>query len=163
VFGTNHVDGARGWERLVAHELAHQWFGNSVTVADWRHIWLNEGFAKYAEWAWSEHAGGPDAAAHAARAYDQLMGLPQDLILADPGRKLMFDDRVYERGGLAVYALRRALGEQAFAALVRDWTTARRHGVVTTEDFLAHAEGYGPVARLLNAWLFQPELPELPA
>ncbi|MCC9310189.1 M1 family metallopeptidase [Kitasatospora sp. RB6PN24] len=162
VFGSNHVDGVRGWERLVAHELAHQWFGNSVTVADWRHIWLNEGFAKYAEWAWSEHAGGPATSVHAARAHARLAELPQDLVLADPGRRLMFDDRVYERGGLAVYALRRTLGDAAFAALLREWTAARRHGVVTTEDFLAHAQRYGAVARLLDAWLFQPELPALP-
>ncbi|WP_101384844.1 M1 family metallopeptidase [Kitasatospora sp. GP30] len=164
VFGTNHVDGLRGWERLVAHELAHQWFGNSVTVADWRYIWLNEGFAKYAEWAWAEHAGGPAASMHAARAYAQLAELPQDLVLADPGRRLMFDDRVYERGGLAVFALRQALGDEAFAALLREWTAARRHGVVTTDDFLAHAQRYGgaELAGLFDAWLFQGALPAFP-
>jgi aminopeptidase N len=57
IFGANHVDGRRPVERLVAHELAHQWFGNSVTPAVWRDVWLNEGFACYAEWLWSEHAG----------------------------------------------------------------------------------------------------------
>ena len=62
IFGANHVDGRRTHERLVVHELAHQWFGNSLTVADWRHIWLNEGFATYAEWLWSEASGGQPAA-----------------------------------------------------------------------------------------------------
>lgn len=61
IFGANHVDGRRTYERLVVHELAHQWFGNSLTVADWRHIWLNEGFATYAEWLWSEESGGESA------------------------------------------------------------------------------------------------------
>ena len=67
VFGANHMDGRRGSERLVAHELAHQWFGNSLTVGLWRDIWLHEGFACYAEWLWSEASGGRTAARAGAR------------------------------------------------------------------------------------------------
>lgn len=164
-FGVNHVDGVRGSERLIAHELAHQWFGNSVTIADWRHIWLNEGFAKYAEWLWSERSGGPAAREHAEVAHEVLSTWPQDLRLGDPGRRLMFDDRVYERGGLAVHALRCTVGDEAFFALIRDWTAEHRHSTVTTGDFVAHAQRYAdqPLTGFFDAWLHQGTLPALPA
>lgn len=163
-FGANHIDGRRGSERLVAHELAHQWFGNSVTIADWRHIWLNEGFAKYAEWLWSERSGGRTAAEHAAESHARLAGLPQDLVLANPGRKLMFDDRLYRRGGLVMHALRSVLGDPAFFALLKEWATEHRGGVVTTADFTSRAQSHSaePLHAFFNAWLYDPELPELP-
>jgi len=58
ISGANHVDGKQKRERLIAHELAHQWFGGSITPRTWQHVWLNEGFATYAEWLWSEASGG---------------------------------------------------------------------------------------------------------
>lgn len=162
-FGTNHLDAVRGSERLVAHELAHQWFGNSVTIADWRHIWLNEGFAKFAEWLWAERSGGRTAAEHAVDAHRLLAGLPQDLRLADPGRKLMFDDRLYERGGLTIHALRGELGDPAFFRMIREWAAAHRHGVVTTPDFIAHVRRYAqrPLDDFFKAWLYDGRLPPL--
>ncbi|GIG35810.1 M1 family metallopeptidase [Cellulomonas pakistanensis] len=165
VFGANHVDGHRGTERLVAHELAHQWFGNSLTAATWRDIWLHEGFAAYAEWLWEEHAGGRSADAIARTARTRLAALPQDLVIGDPGRESMFDDRLYKRGALTLHALRISLGDDDFFGVLREWTARYRHGSVTTELFAACvAEVSGrDVGRLLHQWLAEPALPALPA
>jgi aminopeptidase N len=164
IFGSNHVDGQRGFENLVAHELAHQWFGNSLTVADWRHIWLNEGFSHYAEWLWSESSGGPPARELAKRSWAAMSVLPQDLIVADPGVRRMFDDRVYQRGALALQALREAVGDNVFFEVLREWTTAGRHATVTTEGFVSRAERVAgrPLGELFRAWLYEPRLPSLP-
>src|SRR5829696_4304013 len=101
-------------ERLIAHELAHQWFGNSLTAATWRDVWLHEGFACYAEWLWSEASGGQSADEHARTHHRRLEGLAQDLLLGDPGADDMFDDRVYKRGALTLHAVRSTLGDDDF-------------------------------------------------
>ncbi|WP_308169493.1 M1 family metallopeptidase [Acrocarpospora catenulata] len=161
VFGANHVDGGRGSERLVAHELAHQWFGNSLTLGHWRDIWLHEGFACYAEWLWSEASGGEPAAGHARRWRRRLAGQPQDFVLADPGARRIFDDRVYKRGALTLHALRGALGDGPFFSLLREWTSAYRHGTVSTGLFTDLAARYTPdsLDPLFAGWLYSPKLP----
>jgi aminopeptidase N len=163
VFGANHVDGERGHERLVAHELAHQWFGNSLTVGRWQDIWLHEGFACYAEWLWSEHIGETTADEQARRHHRRLAQLDQDLVVADPGPDLMFDDRLYKRGALTLHALRRTIGDDSFFDLLRSWVAAHRFGTVTTELFSGYVRAYGDVSELLHCWLHEAELPKLPA
>jgi aminopeptidase N len=163
IFGANHCDGARGSERLIAHELAHQWFGNSVTARRWRDIWLHEGFACYAEWLWSEHSGGPSAGDLAADYHQRLLAAPQDLLLADPGPRDMFDDRVYKRGALVVHALRGIIGDDKFFALLRDWTTRYRHWTAVTDDFTGLAANYADVSLrpLWESWLYSTAVPPL--
>ncbi|MEV0388512.1 M1 family metallopeptidase [Nonomuraea sp. NPDC050643] len=161
IFGRNHADGVRGSERLVAHELAHQWFGNSLTVACWNDIWLQEGFATYAEWLWSQASGGLPTAGHAQRWHQRLAMLPQDFVLADPGAGVLFDDRVYKRGALTLHALRHAVGDEVFVPALRAWATEHRHGTVTTREFAAHVQRHTsrPVVPLLSAWLYDKPLP----
>jgi aminopeptidase N len=163
IFGANHCDGTRRAERLIAHELAHQWFGNSVTVRRWRDIWLHEGFACYAEWLWSENSGGRSADEWAHHYHERLTDLPQDLLLADPGPKDMFDDRVYKRGALTLHVLRTRIGDEKFFPLLRDWTARHRHSTAFTDDFTGLAGHYADesLRPLWDAWLYAEDLPEL--
>ncbi|MFD2469224.1 M1 family metallopeptidase [Amycolatopsis silviterrae] len=163
IFGANHVDGKRTHERLVVHELAHQWFGNSLTVADWQHIWLNEGFATYTEWLWSPLAGGESTEALARAWHARMRAKPADVTIGDPGVARMFDERVYKRGGLTLHALRGEMGDPAFFALVKAWAVENRHAAVTTGEFVALAEAYAgrSLRGFFSAWLERVELPSL--
>ena len=160
-FGRNTAEAGTADERLIAHELAHQWFGNAVTAAEWKHIWLHEGFACYAEWLWTEFSGGADAGSHALRYYSKLQNSPQNLLLADPGPKDMFDDRVYKRGALTLHALRLTIGDQTFFELLKKWVATYSGTTVTTDDFLHMAADHSPVdlRPLWDAWLFSEPLP----
>ncbi|HEY1487943.1 MAG TPA: M1 family aminopeptidase, partial [Micromonosporaceae bacterium] len=152
-----------GGDSVVVHELTHQWYGDSVSVEHWQDIWLNEGFATYAEWLWSDVSGGASVDAMAAQWYRRLSSLPATIRLADPGVRYMFDERVYKRGGVMLHALRRRLGDVAFFRLLRDWAGANRHSTVTTEAFLETAERFADesLGEFFTQWLFDAALPRL--
>ncbi|MCG2620306.1 M1 family metallopeptidase [Arthrobacter sp. I2-34] len=168
IIGRNHLE--PGWEnqRLIAHELAHQWFGNSLTLRQWRDIWLHEGFACYAEWIWSEASGAATAASRARIAWRKLSSQPQDIAIGDPGAARMFDDRVYQRGALTLHALRTAVGDTDFFRILRRWTAQHRHGSVETSMFLSLVDEESDIPRglsargLLEPWLYRTELPAFP-
>lgn len=163
VFGSNLL--SREWEaqRLIAHELSHQWFGNAVTARQLQDIWLHEGFACYAEWLWSQACGRKPTDACAREFWQRLAGLPQDIVLGDPGVRDVFDDRVYKRGALTLHAIRRAAGDEAFFTLVRTWVERHRYANVTTADFaiLVREVCGRDVAELLEQWVHAAPLPQL--
>lgn len=165
-FGRNFMRDDWDCVRLVAHELSHQWWGNSVTLTAWRDIWLHEGFACYSEWLWSERIGlmtvGERAEVHHERVRTDE---GPDLLLADPGSELMFDDRVYKRGALLLHALRHEIGDRAFFEVLQTWTAAQRHRNVTTAMFVEHVESVTGQdhSDLFAQWLDAVELPPLPA
>ncbi|ATO16465.1 peptidase M1 [Micromonospora sp. WMMA2032] len=160
VYGPGFFRGGPNTE-VVAHELAHQWFGDSVSVARWSDIWLNEGFATYAEWLWAEHDGGRTVARTVA---DRYATTDWSRPTVDPGRAGMFGDAVYQRGALAVHALRRAVGDDTFYRILRGWLARHRDGNATTADFVGYAERTAgrPLRALLDAWLVGATPPGLP-
>ena len=152
----------------VVHEVAHQWYGNSVGPATWREIWLNEGFATYAEWLWEERHGGPSAQQSFDHVYasegrrSEFWQTPP----AEPGSGAdIFADPVYVRGAMALHALRVRIGDPAFFRLLEVWASEHRYGSVTTADFVADAERVSgkPVAGLLHAWLYEKAKPARPS
>ncbi len=164
-FGRNFMDDDWDCERLVAHEMAHQWFGNAVTLGQWRDIWLHEGFACYAEWLWSEESGALSTQERVDDHHARLAELDQDIVVGDPGPELMFDDRVYKRGALTLHALRGEVGDATFFGLLRSWVQEHAGGTVSTANFIAHASlaAGRDLGDLFEAWLYSPALPARPA
>lgn len=148
----------------IVHELAHQWFGDSVSPKKWADIWLNEGFATYTEWLYSEHSGGTTVQQIFDRTYAQKPEAPVwQGIVADPGRDNIFDSLVYNRGAMTLHALRLRVGDGTFFSLVRHWAAEHRYGNVSTSDFTAFAEKVSgqQLDDLFTKWIYTAGKPAL--
>ncbi len=146
-------------EATLAHELAHQWFGDSVSLERWPDMWLNEGFATWAEWRWGEEQGGPTTATifrqlnETPASNTALWGFPPAII---PSPAQLFAEPVYARGAMALEALRQRVGDRDFYETLRDWTAANAHSNANTDDFIATAEARSgqQLDDLFERWIF---------
>jgi len=153
-------------EGVVVHELAHQWYGDNLAVKRWSEIWLNEGFATYAEWLWSEHIGQDTP----QDIFDFYMGAIADddpfwsLTIGDPGAGSEFDFAVYARGAMTLQALRTTVGDDDFFTILRKWAKSQAGGNVTTAQFIALAEKVSgqDLGDLFDTWLYTPSKPVFP-
>ena len=154
---------------LLVHEIAHQWFGDSVTPKSWQDMWLNEGLATYAEWLWTEDEGGPtaeetftDRYEHGEEDYEGLWDFPP----AEPTTaEEISADAVYQRGAMVVHRIRETVGDDAFYDIVQGWTATYRHGNADTDDFTAYVERQAPdedFTEVWDDWLYGEGKPERP-
>lgn len=151
---------------LMVHESAHQWFGDSVSLKNWKDIWLNEGFATYTEWLYSEQHGG----ASAQKTFDQLYSKPADDVLwktpvAAPQRmEQLFLPAVYKRGAMTLHKLRTTVGDDTFFRILRSWASSHRGGNATTKQFISLAErvSHKDLDPLFRTWIYTRGKPSRP-
>jgi aminopeptidase N len=158
VFPSTFID-----EGVVAHELAHQWFGNSVTVKEWKDIWLAEGFATYFEFLYPDRTD-PDSFDEQMRAiYAYLVRneIPAPVISSPYD---LFGAQVYYRGAVTLYSLQLKVGDKVFKDIIKTWYQTYRFKNASTIDFINVAvavSGDDSVRPFLRDWLFRDRVPPL--
>ncbi len=148
---------------VVAHELAHMWWGDSVSVAQWRDIWLNEGFATWSSWLWAQRQRGVtlNGIFESYYSYYRTDGGFWRLSIADPGPDRLFDWAVYDRGAMAMQALRNKVGAATHDKILRIWARQHRHGNASLAQFeaLAQRKTSKDLTVFFDEWLHQTNRP----
>lgn len=151
-------------ETIIAHELAHQWFGNSVSLARWQDIWLNEGFATYFHHLWTEHTKGKSIFNATMRGMYTTMKARQMAPPGNPPLDDLFGSTVYVRGAWTLHALRLEVGDEQFFEIIRTYYARYQGSNATTADFIAVAEEVSgqDLGALFQAWLYDEAVPNMP-
>lgn len=154
---------------LIAHETAHQWFGDAVTQGEWGHLWLSEGFATYFAALYTEYATGPDAfRTELDGMRRQVIGSPvvaerPVLDTAQTDLMALLNANSYQKGGFVLHMLRSEVGDSAFFRGVRNYWTAHRHGNALTNDLRAAVEREAgrDLEWFFSQWLTRPGFAEV--
>ncbi|TCO06080.1 DUF5018 domain-containing protein, partial [Natronoflexus pectinivorans] len=143
---TNSVVANWNWTILMPHELAHMWFGNSITNQTWQHIWLNEGFATYAEALYYEYTSGIGVYHDHMRSMGSRLNWERRLFLEDDSKHWeVFDYFYYEKGAWLLHMLRGYIGDdEIFFDLIKSYAQDPqfKHGYITTDEFRQYVEAF---------------------
>lgn len=155
--------GDQRYEGVIAHELAHQWWGDCVTLTDWREIWLNEGFATYSDALYTEHAYGEKAFEEKMDQFASLYFKEDDTVGRFPiyNPKQMWGSTVYEKGAWVLHMLRGVVGDSVFFDILKTYHAAFAYGNATIADFQRIAESVSGrnLKWFFQEWLFEAGYP----
>jgi aminopeptidase N len=158
------IDGEQAYDWLIAHELAHQWWGDLVTLDDWPEIWLNEGFATYSDALWWEHLygmAGLKVRMQEFRAilFERYSG-PHHAIY-DPPQGYLFSAIEYEKGAWVLHMLRFVVGEKNFWKILKSYAKTYAYDTVTTDDFKSVCEAFHgeDLDWFFDQWIYEPGYP----